>query len=46
MKTCLIFKGRYDYKGMMIQVKNAPFEEKKIVQIGFLGKVLNMLPYS
>lgn len=46
MKTCLIIKGQYDYKGMMIQVKNTSFEEKKRVQIEFPGKVLNMAPYS
>lgn len=46
MKTCLIIKGRYDYKEMVIQVKNTSFEEKKRVQIGFPGKVLSMPPYS
>lgn len=46
MKACLIVKGQHDYKGMMIQVKNASFEEKKIVKIGFPAKVLNMALYS
>lgn len=46
MKMCLIIKGCYDYKGIIIQVKNASFEDKKVMQIGFPGKVLNMVPYS
>lgn len=29
MKTCLIIKGRYDYKEMVIQVKNTSFEENE-----------------